>query len=45
VGCRKRLPLAAIIVHLNDDHQWSRSQIAAWVEGGDASGTAPTGDA
>lgn len=35
VGCRKRLPLAAIIVHLNDDHQWSRAQIAAWVEAGE----------
>lgn len=31
-GCRKRLPLAAIIVHLNDDHLWTRAQIAAWVE-------------
>lgn len=31
-GCRKRLVLAAIIVHLNDDHRWSREQIAAWLE-------------
>jgi len=31
-GCRKRLPLAAIIVHLNDDHHWTRAQIASWVE-------------
>jgi len=33
-GCRKRLMLAAIIVHLNDDHRWSRERIAAWVESG-----------
>jgi hypothetical protein len=33
VGCKKRLGLAAIIVHLNDDHHWSREQIAEWVEG------------
>lgn len=32
-GCdRKRLPLGALIVHLNDEHHWSREQIAAWVE-------------
>jgi hypothetical protein len=31
-GCRKRLTLAAIIVHLNDDHRWSREQIATWLE-------------
>lgn len=31
-GCRKRLYLAAIIVHLNDDHRWTREQIAAWLE-------------
>ncbi len=31
-GCRKRLFLAAIIVHLNDDHRWSREQIAQWLE-------------
>ena len=30
-GCTKRLGLAVIIVHLNDDHCWSREQIAAWV--------------
>lgn len=31
-GCRKRLVLAAIIVHLNDEHRWSREQIATWLE-------------
>lgn len=30
-GCKKRLPLGALIVHLNDTHQWSRERIAAWV--------------
>ena len=32
-GCRKRLPLGPLIVHLNDDHQWTRERIAAWVAG------------
>ena len=32
-GCSKKLGLAVIIVHLNDDHCWSREQIAAWVAG------------
>jgi hypothetical protein len=31
--CKKRLSLAAQIVHLNDDHRWSREEIAAWVGG------------
>ncbi len=31
VGCKKTLSLAAIIVHLNDYHQWTREQIAEWV--------------
>ncbi len=31
VGCKKQIPLAALIVHLNDDHQWSREQIADWL--------------
>jgi len=31
-GCKKSVPLAAMIVHLNDDHRWSREQIAAWLE-------------
>ena len=32
-GCRKRLILAAMIIHLNDDHRWDRERIAAWVAG------------
>lgn len=32
-GCHKYLPIAALMVHLNDDHQWSREQIADWVHG------------
>src|SRR5262252_2746466 len=31
--CKKKLSLAALIVHLNDDHRWSREQIADWVSG------------
>ena len=30
-GCRKRLSLGAMILHLNDDHRWTREAIAAWV--------------
>lgn len=30
-GCRKSLILAAMIIHLNDDHQWDRERIAAWI--------------
>lgn len=30
-GCAKRLPLASMIVHLNDDHLVSREQIAEWL--------------
>lgn len=30
-GCRKRISLASMILHLNDDHQWTRERIAAWV--------------
>ena len=36
-GCRKRLILAAMIIHLNDDHRWDRERIATWV-----AGTGPT---
>jgi hypothetical protein len=32
-GCRKRLYLAALLVHLNDDHRWTREHIADWLEG------------
>jgi hypothetical protein len=28
---KKRLPLGAIIIHLNDHHQWTREQIAQWL--------------
>jgi hypothetical protein len=30
-GCKKRLPLAPMIVHLNDDHRMTREQIAEWL--------------
>ena len=30
-GCAKRLPLASMIVHLNDDHRLTREQIAEWL--------------
>jgi hypothetical protein len=32
-ACKKRIYLAALIVHLNDDHRWSRERIATWLEG------------
>jgi hypothetical protein len=32
-NCKKTLSLAAILVHLNDDHKWSREQIATWLDG------------
>jgi hypothetical protein len=32
VGCNKRLPLNAIILHLNDDHHWTREQIVDWLK-------------
>ena len=28
---QKRLPIGAIIIHLNDHHQWTREQIAHWL--------------
>ena len=31
-GCSKTLSLAAIMVHLNDEHKWSREDIAQWLE-------------
>ncbi|MFN8060967.1 MAG: hypothetical protein U0Q12_17550 [Vicinamibacterales bacterium] len=31
-GCRKRIALGALIVHLNDTHEWTREQIADWVQ-------------
>ena len=39
---QKRLPIGAIIIHLNDHHQWSRQQIAQWLrEDADARAAAP----
>lgn len=32
-GCRKVISLGALIVHLNDQHEWTREAIAAWVAG------------
>lgn len=32
-GCRKQIPVAAMIVHLNDDHRWSRERVARWLRG------------
>ena len=32
-GCRKQVPVAAMMVHLNDDHRWTREQIARWLSG------------
>jgi hypothetical protein len=31
-GCKKTLSLASILVHLNDDHKWSRERIASWLD-------------
>ena len=31
-GCKKSLMLAAMIVHLNDDHLWARERIGARIE-------------
>jgi hypothetical protein len=40
-GCKKKLVLSALIVHINDAHRWSREQIATWLESvnGKANGT------
>ena len=32
-GCKKHIPVGALIVHLNDDHHWTRERIAEWVRG------------
>jgi hypothetical protein len=32
-GCGKQHLLDTLIIHLNDDHQWSRERIAAYIEG------------
>ncbi len=42
-GCKKTLILAAMIIHLNDDHQGDRERIAVWVAG--TVGPAPQPDA
>jgi hypothetical protein len=41
-GCKKKLVLSALIVHINDAHRWSREQIATWLESvnGKKNGTA-----
>ena len=31
-ACAKTLSLASILVHLNDDHRWSREEIAGWLD-------------
>lgn len=31
-GCQKSLLLSAMLVHLNDQHAWSRERIATWIE-------------
>ena len=31
-GCKKTLSLASILVPLNDEHRWSREQIAGWLD-------------
>ena len=45
VGCRKHIPTGAMIVHLNDDHRWTREQIAAWVRGEEPPPAAASRDA
>ena len=40
-GCRKRIFLAALLVHLNDDHRWTREQIAGWLAGDTPATSAP----
>ena len=32
-GCHKQHLLDTLMIHLNDDHQWSRERIAAYVAG------------
>jgi hypothetical protein len=32
-GCIKQHLLDSMLIHLNDDHQWTRERIAAWVVG------------
>ncbi|MDH4064659.1 MAG: hypothetical protein OEW19_09680 [Acidobacteriota bacterium] len=37
-GCRKTLTLASLLVHLNDDHRWTREEIAGWLIDGTVPG-------
>jgi hypothetical protein len=32
-GCKKQHLLDSLIIHLNDDHQWSRERIADYIAG------------
>ena len=41
-GCKKRLALGSMILHLNDDHHWTREKIAAWVAPETPPAAAPT---
>ena len=34
-GCIKQHLLDTLIIHLNDDHRWSRERIAAYIDGGE----------
>ena len=43
-GCKKRLLLSAMIVHLNDFHEWSREKIADWLEENGTAKPAPATD-
>jgi hypothetical protein len=43
-GCGKELLLDSLLIHLNDDHQWTREQIGAWV-GADQRPVSPPGKA
>lgn len=42
-GCRKHIPIGAMIVHLNDDHHWTRERVARWL-GGELNGEATADD-
>jgi hypothetical protein len=39
-GCGKQHLLDTLIIHLNDDHHWSRQRIAAYVGGDDVAAAA-----
>jgi hypothetical protein len=40
-GCLKRHFLDSLIIHLNDDHQWSRERIAAYIDCSSQTSTSP----